>query len=300
MTNAAAGTGADPQVRRALLQIHFCVVLWGFTAILGKLISLPAFELVWWRMLIVTVAIALWPPVWRSLSRLDRGTWLRYAAAGVVVALHWLTFYGAIKLANASVAATCMALCPLMMAVVEPWIARSRFDARELLIGLLALPGVALVVGGTPPGMRAGIVAGTVSAALVVVFGSLNKRWVERADPLSMTWIELGAGTAFLTLVAPLAPGGGFAWPDGRDFALLVTLAIACTLLPFTLSLRALRHTSAFTAQLAVSLEPVYAVLLAIVLLGEQRELTLGFYGGVALIVGSVLVHTVMKLRGAR
>ena len=294
---SAAGAPATPEVRRALLQIHLCVVLWGFTAILGKLISLPAFELVWWRMLLVVAAIALWPPVWRSLAGLDRGTWLRFGGAGVIVALHWVTFYGSIKLANASVAATCMALCPLMMAVVEPWIAGSRFDPRELLIGVAALPGVVLVVGGTPPEMRAGIAVGVVSAVLVVIFGSLNKRYVLRADPLLMTWVELGAGTAFLTLVALALPGAGFVRPDGGDFALLVTLAIACTLLPFTLSLHALRHTSAFTAQLAVSLEPVYAVLLAIVLLGEQRELTPWFYLGVAVIVGSVLAHTLMKLR---
>jgi drug/metabolite transporter (DMT)-like permease len=96
-------------------------------------------------------------------------------------------------------------------------------------------------------------------------------------------------------------PGRGevFALPGGRDFALLATLSIACTLLPFTLSLRALRHTSAFTAQLAVSLEPVYAILLAIVLLGEQRELSASFYLGVAVIVGAVLAHTVLKLRSA-
>jgi len=294
---SAAGAPATPEVRRALLQIHLCVVLWGFTAILGKLISLPAFELVWWRMLLVVAAIALWPPVWRSLAGLDRGTWLRFGGAGVIVALHWVTFYGSIKLANASVAATCMALCPLMMAVVEPWIAGSRFDPRELLIGVAALPGVVLVVGGTPPEMRVGIAVGVVSAVLVVIFGSLNKRYVLRADPLLMTWVELGAGTAFLTLVALALPGAGFVRPDSGDFALLVTLAIACTLLPFTLSLHALRHTSAFTAQLAVSLEPVYAVLLAIVLLGEQRELTPWFYLGVAVIVGSVLAHTLMKLR---
>ena len=294
---SAVRAPATPEVRRALLQIHFCVVLWGFTAILGKLISLPAFELVWWRMLLVVAAIALWPPVWRSLVRLDRATWLRFGGAGVIVALHWVTFYGSIKLANASVAATCMALCPLMMAVVEPWIAGSRFDPRELLIGIAALPGVALVVGGTPPEMRAGIAVGVVSAVLVVIFGSLNKRYVLRADPLVMTWVELGAGTAFLTLVALALPGAGFVLPGGSDFALLATLAIACTLLPFTLSLHALRHTSAFTAQLAVSLEPVYAVLLAIVLLGEQRELTPWFYLGVAVIVGSVLAHTLIKLR---
>jgi drug/metabolite transporter (DMT)-like permease len=290
-----------PPVQTALLQIHFCVVLWGFTAILGKLISLPALPLVWWRMLLVAAAIALWPPVWRALRATDGRTLLLFSGAGVVVALHWLTFYGAIKLSNASVAASCMAVAPIFMAVVEPWIARRSFDPRELLIGIVALPGVALVVGGTPDAMRAGILVGILSALLVAIFGSLNKRFVERAAPLLMTWVELAAGTAFLGIVALLVPGPGpaFPLPDGRDFALLVTLAIACTLLPFTLSLHALRHTSAFTAQLALSLEPVYAVLLAIVLLGEQRELSVSFYLGVALIVGSVLVHTLIKLRGS-
>ena len=292
---------ARPPAHTALLQIHFCVVLWGFTAILGKLISLPALPLVWWRMLLVVVAIALWPPVWRALRAADARTLLLFSGAGVIVALHWLTFYGAIKLSNASVAASCMAIAPIFMAIVEPWIARRSFDPRELLIGIVALPGVALVVGGTPEAMRAGILVGGLSAFLVAIFGSLNKRIVERAAPLLMTWVELAAGTAFLGVVALLMPGPGpaFPLPDGHDFALLATLSIACTLLPFTLSLHALRHTSAFTAQLAISLEPVYAVLLAIVLLGEQRELSAPFYLGVALIVGSVLVHTLIKLRGS-
>ena len=287
--------------RKALLQIHFCVLLWGFTAILGKLISLAALELVWWRMLIVVAALALWPPVWRSLRSADGRTLALFAGIGVVVALHWLTFYGAIKLSNASVAATCMAIGPIFIAVIEPWIAKRSFDPRELVIGIVALPGVALVVGGTPAGMRAGIAVGVLSALLVAVFGSLNKRHVERADPLLMTWVELAAGTAFLTVVAGLWPGAAtpFVRPDARDLALLATLALACTLLPFTLALRALRHTSAFTSQLAVSLEPVYAVVLAIVLLGEQRELSGSFYLGVALIVGAVFAHTAIKLRNA-
>ena len=222
-----------------------------------------------------------------------------FSGAGVVVALHWLTFYGAIKLSNASVAASCMAIAPIFMAVVEPRIARRSFDPRELVIGVVALPGVALVVGGTPGAMRAGILVGVLSALLVAIFGSLNKRFVERAGPLLMTWVELAAGTVFLGVVALVMPGHGqvFTLPGGRDLALLATLSIACTLLPFTLSLRALRHTSAFTAQLAVSLEPVYAILLAIVLLGEQRELTASFYLGVAVIVIAVLAHTALKLR---
>ena len=288
--------------RRALLQIHFCVLLWGFTAILGKLISLPALDLVWWRMLIVVATVALWPRAWRGLRRADARTLAIFAGIGCVVALHWLTFYGAIKLSNASVAATCMATGPIFLAIIEPWIVRRPFEARELAIGVVALPGVALVIGGTPDGMRVGIAVGVVLLPFVSIFGPLNKRSVERADPLVVTGVELAAGTVFLTLVALALPGGGHlvAIPDGRDAVLLVLLALGCTLLPFALALHALRHTSAFTAQLAVSLEPVYAILLAIVLLGEQRELAGSFYLGVAVILGAVFAHTWSLARRSR
>ena len=129
--------------RTALLQIHFCVVLWGVTAILGKLISLPALPLVWWRMLLVVAMLALLPRVWRGLSALNPRLLLGYACVGALVALHWLTFYGVVKLANASVAATCIALAPAFTAVIEPWIAQRPFQPRELAFGLAMLPGVA-------------------------------------------------------------------------------------------------------------------------------------------------------------
>ena len=285
--------------RTALLQIHFCVLLWGFTAILGRLISLPALDLVWWRMLAVVAVLLAWAPLWRELRATPGRTLLIFSGIGVLVALHWLTFYGAIKLANASVAASCMALGPLFLALIEPRITGRAFDARELGFGLVALPGVALVVGGTPAGMHAGLAVGVLSALLVAVFGALNKRYVGHGGALMVTGVELAAGTVFLTAVA-LAWHGEPPWatvPGARDAWLLAVLAIACTLLPFALSLRALRHTSAFTTQLAVSLEPVYAILLAILLLGEQRELSPGFYLGVALILAAVFAHTWTKLR---
>jgi len=283
---------------KALLTIHFCVLLWGFTAILGKLITLPALPLVWWRIVIVLAALALVPRVWRSLRALKLGIALTYAGIGVLVALHWLAFYGAIKLANASVAATCIALATPFTAIVEPWLTRSRFSPRDLLLGIGVLPGVALVVGGIPEDMRVGVAVGALAALLVAVFGSLNKRFVHDGDPLTVTGLELGAGLVALTLLAPVMPwimpelaGPVFAVPSARDVWLLVALALACTLLPFTLSFVALRHMSAFSAQLAVSLEPVYAIVLAIVLLGEQRELTAQFYFGVAIILCVVLAH---------
>jgi drug/metabolite transporter (DMT)-like permease len=286
-----------PPARKALLQIHFCVLLWGFTAIFGKLISLPAFALVWWRMLIVVAALGLVPAFWRGLRKLDAHTIAIFSGIGALVAVHWVTFYGAIKLSNASVAATCMAVAPIFMSVVEPLVTGRRFDARELLIAIAAVPGVMLVVGGTPAGMRIGIAVGVLSALLVAFFGALNKRYVERGEPLAVTGLELAAGTAFLSLIAA-AFGGEMAslhLPDLRDTLLLLALSIVCTLIPFALSLVALRNLSAFSTQLAVSLEPVYAVVLAMILLGEQRELGLKFYLGLVIILASVFAHAAFK-----
>lgn len=283
------------ELRTAHLQIHFCVLLWGITAILGKLISLDALPLVWWRMLIVVAVLVLLPKVWRGLRQLDAKQLAGYSLIGALVALHWLTFYGAVKLANASVAATCIALAPAFTAIVEPWLAKRPFKTRELVLGVAVLPGVALVVGGVPDGMRLGVAVGAVSALLVALFGSLNKRMAGRADALTVTALELGAGTLLLTALAPLLPLlmpalGSTDWvvPDLRDGSLLLVLALVCTLLPFALSLMALRHLSAYTMQLVTNLEPVYAIALAMLLLGEQRELTPAFYAGVALILAVV------------
>lgn len=295
-------TAASSPVRTAWLQIHLCVVLWGFTAILGKLITLPALPLVWWRMLLVAALLLLLPRVWRGLRAMTPRLRWAYAGAGALVALHWLTFYAAIKLSNASVAATCMALGTVFTALIEPWMTGRRLSKREVGLGIAVLPGVALVVGGVPDGMLIGIAVGAISALLVALFGSLNKRLVEHSDALSVTALEMAAGVAAMTLIAPLSGllspeafgGDPFVLPALRDALWLTALALACTLLPFALSLMALRHMTAFGAQLAVNLEPVYAIFLAIVLLGEQRELTPTFYLGVAIILATVLVYPLL------
>ncbi|SER01736.1 Threonine/homoserine efflux transporter RhtA [Solimonas aquatica] len=286
---------------KAQLQIHFCVLLWGFTAILGKLISLDAFALVWWRMLIVTALLLPLPRVWRGLRALPPKLIATYAGIGVLVSLHWLGFYGAIKLANASVAVTCIALAPVFLAVIEPYVMKRRADRREFLLGAAVVPGVALVVGGIPQAMQIGLVIGVFSALADACFGALNKRYVHEADPLLVTTIELGAGFLFLTLISPFWPGalsGMLHWPSAHDLGLLLLLAVGCTILPFTLSLVALRELSAFAAQLAVNLEPVYAIVLAVLLLGEQRDLSLAFYIGVAVILSAVFIHPLLR-RGA-
>lgn len=302
-------------ITKAWLQIHLCVVLWGFTAILGKLITLDALPLVLWRMGLVAATLLILPSVWRALCSMSARLLWAYAGIGVLVALHWLTFYGAIKLANASVAVTCIATVPVFLAIAEPVLAGRRFQPRELLLGLLALPGIFLVVGGTPDSMNAGIIMGIVSAMFVALFAGLNKRLVLRSGPLTVTAIEMASGTVVLLICALIftqfenLPGISgivdntdslFALPQGSDLVWLVILAFACTLLPFALSLIALRHLSAYASSLAVNLEPVYAIILAAVLLGEQQELSPSFYLGAIMIIAVVLAYPLLMGRSSR
>lgn len=298
---------------KAWLQIHCCVFLWGFTAILGKLITLPALPLVMWRMLLVAFLLISLPRVWRAWREMSCRHMLAFSGVGVLVALHWLTFYGSVKLANASVAATCMALLPIFLCVLEPLVTGRRFYARELLQGILVLPGIALVVGGTPDEMNIGILVGVISALLAALFGAYNKRLVLRTDALSATALEMLSGGVFVLLVAMLfsiVPLNGitapaflpdaqamFLLPSTDDLLWLLVLALACTLLPFALALVALRQLSAYAQALAVNMEPIYAIVLAIMILGEQRELDSGFYLGAAIILGVVFFNSFAPFR---
>ena len=265
--------------------MHFCVVLWGFTAIIGRTITLSALPLVWLRMIVVTAALLLFPQFWKGVVRMPARLKAIYFGIGLIITAHWITFYSAIKIANASVAATCMAMTPLFVALIEPFLAGRRFEIRELFFGIGIIPGVAFVVGGTPAGMRVGIAIGVLSAIFAAIFSCLNKRFVEQADAITVTAIEMSAGAVGLAFVSP------WVWPTPHDAILLLVLAIGCTLLPYVLSLMALRHLTTFTASLAVNMEPVYAIVLAILLLGEQRELTLAFYFGVVIILTAVFAH---------
>jgi drug/metabolite transporter (DMT)-like permease len=281
--------------QRAFFQIHFCVLLWGFTAILGKLITLPAQALVVWRMGLVCIFLAMLPRVWRSITRLSAKLILTYAGIGAIVALHWLTFYGAIKLSNASVAVSCLALGSVFAALIEPLLTNKRWNKTELLLGVFAIPGVVLLVGGVPLSMHTGIIVGIISAFLTSLFAVLNKRYIHDAEPEAVTFIEMSAGGLFLMIVSIFYFGFDqtLILPNVNDGVLLLILAAACTLLPFILSLHALRHISAFATQLALNLEPVYAILIAALWLQEYQELTPQFYLGVSIILVAVFIQPI-------
>jgi drug/metabolite transporter (DMT)-like permease len=250
-------------------------------------------------MLLVTLALACFPRVWRGLAGIPPRLIAVYAGIGSVVAVHWITFYGSVKLANASVAATCMALAPVVTALIEPAITGARFERHNLLLGILVVPGVALVVGGIPGSMHLGFWTGVVSAVLASVYTLLNKRFLGQRDAMAVTWIELGAGFLLVAAISPfVAPhGASIVLPSVHDGAWLAVLAILCTLIPFAVSLATLRHLSAFTAQLAINLEPVYAIGIAVLFLGEARDLDVLFFLGVAIVLAAVFGHGYLQTR---
>ncbi|MBV6438436.1 MAG: EamA/RhaT family transporter [Haliscomenobacteraceae bacterium CHB4] len=284
---------------RAYLYLHFCVFIWGFTAILGKLISLQALPLVWWRVLLCCVVLAVVLPP-KQILGLERPMYFRLLGIGVLVGIHWLCFYGAIKIANASVAVATMATTSFFSALTEPLLLRQKVKWYELGLGILILPGMALVVGNIDWTMRLGFAVGIVGALLAAIFTALNKKVIEEAPPppLVMSFVELFGGLVVTSLALPFALAYSpelAVSPDGWDWLWLLVLAWVCTLLPYYLTLQAMRHVSAFATNLTINLEPVYGVVLAALFFSEHKDLNPRFYIGVLVIIVAVFGHPFLK-----
>lgn len=287
----------DP-TRRAWIEMHLAVLLFGFTAILGAWISLSALSLVWWRVLLTSLSLVLLLRGFGALRRMPLRLMLSYAGIGVVVAIHWVAFYGAIKLSNASITLVCMATTSLFTAFLEPLFTRQRLRGVEVVLGLMMIPGMILVVRHIEPGHWYGVLAGLAAALLASIFSILNKQLVSRASEMEITLLELGSAWIFLSLVLGGLAAFGITFaiePAPADWIWLIVLALACTTLAYILALRALHHLSAFASNLTINLEPVYGIILAIFLLGEHHDLDLYFYLGVVMILGAVLLYPWLK-----
>mgnify|MGYP001598605627 FL=1 len=274
--------------RQAYFRLHACVILWGVTAILGRLISLPALQLVAWRMALVVGVLVVVRRTWGGLRAMSLRSIVIFLGIGCVVAAHWYAFYTSIKISNASVAVSCLGLGSIFAAIIEPVLMRRPHERAELFLGVLAVPGVVLIVGGVPLQMRLGIVIGVVAALLSAIFTTLNKRFATNNDPFAITCIEMAAGVVVLGIPAILS---GLTIPTPMDSVWLLVLAIACTLLPFVMWIQSLRYVTAFSTLLMLNLEPVYAILLAAVLFKEYEDLTLLFYIGTGIVLLTVLLQ---------
>lgn len=275
------------------MQLHLSVFLAGFTGILGKLITLNEGLLVWYRLIFTVITLYIIFRWKRMLTKLSFKQIVPIGLTGVVVALHWLFFYGSIKYSNVSIAVVCFSLTSLFTAILDPLINRYRMDKTELLLSALTLFGILLIFHFDTE-YRTGIILGIFSAMFAALFTIFNKRLIQKYDTPSITFYELTAGLLVLSVILPfylhIFPQP-FTLPSVPDLVYLLILSWVCTVWMYMLSMNALTKISPFTVNLTFNLEPVYSIIMAFILFHENKELTLAFYGGLACILLSVLLQ---------
>ncbi len=289
------------QKKAAYTKLHVAIILFGMTAILGDLISLSALPLVWWRVLLTSISILIILGFASKLTLPKRSTMVKFSAVGMIVGLHWLTFYGSIKYSNASVALVAFATVSLFTAFLEPAIMRTKLRGLEVLFGVLVIPCMIMIVKNIDTSMHKGFWVGLLSAFLAAIFGCLNKLWIHKAEPLQITLIEMMSAFFLLSLFLPWAKTSGYAiMPGVLDWIYLLILSLLCTTLAFVLSIKALYVVSAFDANLAINLEPVYGFILAAIILKEHKDLTPYFYIGTTCLLLIVILYPILKSKYVR
>lgn len=280
-------------MKKALIQLHVAVFLAGFTAILGKLITLNEGLLVWFRLFITVVTLGAILVYKKQLMRIPFNDMLKIFGVGVIVALHWVTFYGSVKYANVSVALVCFSATGFFTALFEPVILKRKLSVVEILLGLLAILGIYIIFDFHPQ-YKLGIVFGLLSAVGSALFPIFNKKLLHTYSPKILTLYELGGGLLALTFIVPVYliffPAVYYA-PTTTDWLWLLVLAWFCTVLSFDLQLNALKKISAFTANLTYNLEPVYGIIMAFIFFKENKNLHSQFYIGLLLIIFAVALQ---------
>jgi drug/metabolite transporter (DMT)-like permease len=281
-------------MKKALIQLNAAVFLWGFTGVLGRAITLDSVMLVWWRLLITMVSLWVLYFFQGKARRIPIRSILLISLIGTIQALHWLCFYASIKLANVTIALTCLSTTALIAAVLEPLVVKKKFDFFEIILGLFAIAGI-LIIYNTHLNFSAGIIIGLLSALLTVIVSVANKKIIDNYHPENITLYQLTGGFLGMSILLPLFHvlfQSAWVVPATMDWVWLIVLSWVCTILTFFLYIRSLKKISAFTMNLTLTLEPIYGIILAFIIYHENKFLSQWFYVGFALIVLAVLFHT--------
>ena len=289
-------------MKSALIRLHIAVVLWGFTGVLGRAITLNESWLVWWRMLISAVSLWILFFFQKKIKKIAFEDFLKIAAIGTLLSLHWLCFYGSIKYSNVSIALTCLSTSGLLSAIVEPIFFRRRINIYELLLGMFALVGIALIYA-TNLSYSTGIYIGLLSSVLIVFTSVLNKKFVADFESEKIILYQLTGGFLGLSILLPFY---NFLFPSIQkipqhfDWLWLFILSWCCTIFTFILYVRALKKVSAFTINLTLTLEPVYGIIVAFIIYNENKTLSKYFFVGFGLIFIAVALQTFRLIKAHR
>lgn len=286
-------------MRKAYIQMHIAIILWGFTGIFGKAIEMNAIMIVWYRMIISAVALVPFMLNTSTFKLPSRNEIWQQAGVGIIVCLHWLLFYGSIKASNVSIALSCFSSVSLFSALLEPIIGKQKINKGNVLLAVFVMAGIYIIFSFQKL-YATGIMLALASALLGALFTIINKKFVSAHEPATVTFIELLSGFIFLSLILPFilpAFDFNFQTPSAWDGLWLFLLSVVCTSVAFTLSLEALKKINAFTMNLSVNLEPLYSIVLAIILFKENELLNTGFYIGTFIVISSVFIYSWLQFK---
>lgn len=283
-------------------KLHFIVFLWGFTAILGKLITLPPVEMIFYRTVLATVGLAAVMFFRKSDFRVAARDIPGLFFTGAIIAAHWIAFFGSARMANVSISLAGFATASLWTAIIEPLSRGRSIKGFEVFLGLCVIAGIVIIFS-LDDGHRAGFLVAILSGLLASVFAVINARYTERIAVGAITLYEM-AGAAFS--IALFLPFYRWLWlddgalklaPTTHDWIYLLILAGVCTVFAFVVMLRLMRKIPVFFIQLTINLEPVYGILMALVVFGETERMDVRFYIGTFIIISSIIAYPFLRRR---
>lgn len=284
---------------RDYIQLHFIVFLWGFTAILGLLISIPSVELVFWRTLLAAIGLGLLLLFRKRNFRLGSKEIVKIIATGILISSHWILFFASARVSTASVCLAGMATCSLWTSFLEPIMNNRKIKLFEVGLGLLVIIGL-YVIFRFEFDYALGLLMALASAFLAALFTVINGQFIRRHNPYMITFYEmigacLGTVVFFPVYMQWFTNGELELIPVGLDWLYVLILAWVCTVYAYSISVELMKRISAFAINLAVNLEPVYGIILALIVFGDKEQMQPGFYLGTGMILLSVLSYPVLS-----
>ncbi|MDG0974379.1 MAG: DMT family transporter [Crocinitomicaceae bacterium] len=280
------------------LTLHLIIFIWGFTAILGKWIDADAFVLVWFRVIIAFFSLLVFLIILRRnlIIQSCSNAW-KTLGVGVLVALHWLTFYISIKESTASLAIICLATTTIHVSWLEPLVMKRKFLWSELVLGVLIIGGILVITGNTGEQNMIGIAFGLLSAILAASFSVFNAHLIQDVTASKITLYEMFSASIVMSLFLIFNPSFTLnnLLISSNDFYLLLFLGIICTSIAFLITVEITKFLGAFTVTLSINMEPIYTLGLAAWFLGEHQDLSIWFYVGASIIVGAVFGNAILK-----
>ena len=280
------------------LLLHLIVFIWGFTAILGALITIDAIPLVWYRMLLAVLFIAIYF-LWKKKSfKVDRAGLLKFFFTGVVIALHWVFFFKAIKVSNVSVALVTMSTGAFFTALIEPVFFKRKINALEMFLGLLVIAGLYIIFNFESQ-YKLGIIYALIASFLGALFAVLNGLFIKKYTADTISFYQLFFGVIFITmyLLFTNSFSVNFFQITASDWLYLIVLSSICTAYAFIASVQVMKYLSPYTVMLTINLEPIYAIVLALFIFGDKEQMSSTFYLGAFIVLFVVLLNGIIKNR---